>query len=94
MTRRDGSVPSSMKGATSLSRRRADGTLVRAGSVQYGLDHAARQHLRERILAVELASSRRRRIRPIAEPVEVTVDAHGARDGVIRDPILRAVAGT
>jgi bifunctional non-homologous end joining protein LigD len=78
-----------------LARRDVNGSLAPAGSVGMGLDAERRAALVETLAVYELPPRHRRRrrgdVRWVAPVVEVAVEAHGRRDGPVRDAVLRDV---
>jgi bifunctional non-homologous end joining protein LigD len=75
-----------------LARRMADGSVEPAGSVSLGLAADAREGLRARLQAAELAHRRRsQRVRPIGPAVVAMVDFHGPARGPVRDAVLRSI---
>jgi hypothetical protein len=72
--------------------RRRDGRLLPAGSASLGLDTELRATLIGALTECEIPRrGRRGRVRWAAPLVEVSADAHGAVDSVVRDTVLREV---
>jgi hypothetical protein len=72
--------------------RRRDGKLAPAGSASLGLDAERRATLITALMKREIPRrGPRSRVRWAAPLVEASADAHGAVDGVVRDPVLREV---
>lgn len=72
-----------------VSRLDDNGEPVPAGGVQLGLNPEQRQALRAALH--ERETDRRRRIRRVADGVELVIDAHGRRGGELRDAVIREV---
>jgi bifunctional non-homologous end joining protein LigD len=73
-----------------VSRRTSEGVLLPAGGVQLGLRGESREALRSAV--AERTQPTKRRIRPVAAGLTVTVDFHGPADRPLRDAVMRSFA--
>jgi bifunctional non-homologous end joining protein LigD len=73
-----------------VSRRTIEGVLLPAGGVQLGLRGESREALRRAV--AERTQPTKRRIRPVAAGLTVTVDFHGPADRPLRDAVMRSFA--
>lgn len=74
-----------------LARVDASGRRRAVGAAQFGLGADARARLRDALAARQRQAQRRSGIRAVDAGITVVVDAHGRRDGWLRDPVLRDV---
>jgi bifunctional non-homologous end joining protein LigD len=71
--------------------RRVNDTLTPSGEVSHGLTPAQTSALRQALQAADLGTAGRRRLRPVAPAVVMTVAGHGRQSGWLRDPVITAV---
>jgi hypothetical protein len=72
-----------------VARRRADGSLIRAGSIELGLRPELMQELDRRL--AELPAGHRGALAWYPPEVSVVASVHGLPDGAVRDAVLREI---
>ena len=73
-----------------VARRVADGSLIRAGSIELGLRPELMQELEQRL--AELPARHRGAVAWYPPEVSVVASVHGLADGAVRDAVLREIA--